>query len=63
MLADDLGRHVAWCATENLEALVVGDNDTEAKVDELDHASAFFNQDVIKLDVSVDGINAMEVCY
>ena len=62
MLANDLRRHVAWSSAENFETLVVGDDDAEAEIDQLDHAGAFLNQDVVQFDISVDDIMAMEVC-
>lgn len=61
MLADDLRAHVAGRAAEDLQALVRGHHHREAKVDQLHHAGALLDEDVVELDVAVDSVDAVEV--
>ena len=61
VLADDLRAHVAGRAAEDLQALVRGHHHREAEVDQLHHAGALLDEDVVELDVTVDGVDAVKV--
>ena len=49
MLTHDLRAHVARRPTEDLEALVVGDHDREAEIDELHHSGPLLLTETIRL--------------
>jgi len=62
VFAHDLRTHVAWCAAENLQPLVIGNDDREAEVDQLHHSGSLLDENVVQLYVSMYSVDWMQVC-
>lgn len=61
MLSNQLRSHVTWRSAEDLEFLGVGAESSKTEVNDLDHISLFFDQNVVKFDVSVRNTFVMKV--
>jgi len=57
VFAHDLRTHVAWCAAENLQPLVIGNDDREAEVDQLHHSGSLLDENVVQLYVSMYSVD------
>lgn len=62
-LLDDFRRHVIGRATENAQLLARRDDDTKAKINELDILKLLFKQDVVQLDISMHYIILMTMVH